>query len=162
MSLKIKLFTIANDDRVLKLLGPIIVYEDQSYVGLQCLLEEVEIVEWTFQFWDVKAKCTIKTKLEKFNKIGLEVFTIPIAKVPSNGVKQRVATFGSSGHVAMEEPELGCDLDLSIEQIPPTSSTISVEGSSVIELDLKSIMIPREIMGKYLVVVEKITDNNII
>jgi len=51
---------------------------------------------------------------------------------------------------------LGHDLDLSIEQIPPTSSTISAEGNFVIESDLKSILIPQEIMEKYLVVVEKL------
>ncbi len=77
-------------------------------------------MEWPFQFWDVEANCTSKTKMEKFNKIGLEVFVIPMAKVPSNGAKrQRVGTFGSSGHVAIKEPELGYDLDLSIKQIPP-------------------------------------------
>jgi hypothetical protein len=51
---------------------------------------------------------------------------------------------------------LGYDLDLSIKQIPPTSSTISVEGSFVIESNLKFILIPQEIMEKYLVVVEKL------
>ncbi len=51
---------------------------------------------------------------------------------------------------------MGYDLDLSIEQIPPTSSTTSAEGSFVIESDLKSILIPQEIMEKYLVVVEKL------
>ncbi len=75
--------------------------------------------------------------------------------------RQRVGTFGSSGHATIEELELGCDLDLSTKQTPPRSSTISVEGSSVIELDLKSNMIPQEIMGKYLIVVEKIIDRNI-
>jgi len=76
--------------------------------------------------------------------------------------QQRVGTFGSSGHATIEElDELGCDLDLSTKQTPPRSSTISVEGSSIIELDLKSIMIPEEIMGKYLIVVEKIIDRNI-
>jgi hypothetical protein len=163
MSLKINFLTIADDDRVLELFGPIIVYEDQSYVGLRCLLEEAEIVEWPFQFWDVEANCTIKTKLEKFKKIGLKVFVIPTAKDPSNGAKrQKVGTFGSSGHVTIKEPKLGYDLDLSIEKIPPTSCTISVEGSFVIQLDLKSITIPQEIMGKYLVVIEKIVDKNII
>jgi len=48
------------------------------------------------------------------------------------------------------------NLDLSTKQIPPTSSIISLEGSFVIESNLKSIMIPKEIMGKYLVVVEKL------
>jgi hypothetical protein len=51
---------------------------------------------------------------------------------------------------------LGCDLDLSIGQIPPTSFIVSAEGSSIIESDLKSIMIPQEIMGIYLVAVEKL------
>jgi hypothetical protein len=48
------------------------------------------------------------------------------------------------------------NLDLSTKQIPPMSSIISVEGSFVTESNLKSIMIPKEIMGKYLVVVEKL------
>jgi hypothetical protein len=41
----------------------------------------------TFQFWVVEANCIIKTKLEKFNKTGLEVFVIPMVDVPSNGAK---------------------------------------------------------------------------
>ncbi len=98
--------------------------------------------------------------MEIFNKIGLEVFVIPTTNVPSNGAKwQRVGTFGSSCHATIKEPELGYNLDLSTKQIPPTSSTISVEGSFIIELDLKSIMIPQEIVGKYLVVVEKLKNS---
>lgn len=77
--------------------------------------------------------------------------------VPLDGVKwQRFGTFGSNGHVAIEELELGCDLDLSTKQIPPTSSIISAKGGFMIKLYLKSIMIPWEIMGKYLVAVEKL------
>jgi hypothetical protein len=64
--------------------------------------------------------------LEKFNKIGLEVFVIPTTNVPLDGAKwQRIGTFGSSGHATIEELELGCDLDLSTLQIPPTLSIIS-------------------------------------
>jgi hypothetical protein len=67
-----------------------------------------------------------------------------MAEVPSNGAKQqRVGTFGCSGHATIEEPKLGCDLGLSTKKIPPTSFTISVEGSYIIELNLKSIMIPQ-------------------
>jgi hypothetical protein len=50
-------------------------------------LEEAEIVRWPFQFWDAKENCIIKTKLEKFNKIGLEVFVIPTTNVPLDGAK---------------------------------------------------------------------------
>jgi len=77
MSLKIKNFTINDNDQVLELLSPFIVYEDQSYAKLPSLLKEAKIVEWPFQFRDVEANCIIKTKLEKFNRIGLEVFVIP-------------------------------------------------------------------------------------
>jgi hypothetical protein len=95
--------------------------------------------------------------LENFNKIGLEVFVIPMVDVSLDGAKwQRVRTFGSSGHVAIEGLELGCDLDLSTKQIPPTSFIVSVKGSFVIKLDMKSIMIPWKIMGKYLVTIEKL------
>jgi hypothetical protein len=81
--------------------------------------------------------------LEKFNKIGLEVFVIPTTDVPSNGEKwQKVGTFGSSGHAAIEELELGYNLDLSTKQIPLRLSIVSVEGSSFIKSNLKSILIP--------------------
>jgi hypothetical protein len=50
-------------------------------------LEGAKIVEWPFQSCDAETNCTIKTKLEKFNKIGLEVFVIPTTDVPSNGEK---------------------------------------------------------------------------
>ncbi len=39
-------------------------------------------MEWPFQFWDAEANCTIKTKFKKFNKIGVEVFVIPMTNVP--------------------------------------------------------------------------------
>ncbi len=61
MSWKIKLFTISDDDQVLELFGPLIIFEDQFYVVLCCLLEEGKNVEWPFQFWDVDANCIIKT-----------------------------------------------------------------------------------------------------
>ncbi len=38
-------------------------------------------MEWPFQFWDAKAKCTIKAKLEKYNKIKLEAFVVLMVKV---------------------------------------------------------------------------------
>jgi hypothetical protein len=54
-------------------------------------------MEWPFQFWDAEANCVIKTKLEKFNKIRLNVFVIPTANILSNGAKwQKVGTFWSS------------------------------------------------------------------
>ncbi len=143
MSLKIKFFTIGDDDWVLKLFNPLIGYDNQSYAWLWCLLEGAKIVEWPFQSCDAETNCTIKTKLEKFNKIGLEVFVIPTTDVPSNGEKwQKVGTFGSSGHAAIEELELGYNLDLSTKQIPLRLSIVSVEGSSFIKSNLKSILIP--------------------
>jgi hypothetical protein len=50
-------------------------------------LEEAKIVKWPFQFWDAATNCIIKTKLEKFNKIGLNTFVIPTINVISNGAK---------------------------------------------------------------------------
>jgi hypothetical protein len=64
-------------------------------------------VDWPFQFWDVEAKCTINTKLERFNTIGLKVFVIAIFDSSSNGAEwKRVEVFGSSGHVAIKNLEL--------------------------------------------------------
>jgi hypothetical protein len=57
---------------------------------------------------------------------------------------------------------LGCDLDLSTKQIPPTSSIVSAEGNSIIEFNLKSITIPQEKMGKYLVAIKKLKKNKLI
>ncbi len=45
MSLKIKKITISDNDQVLELLSPFIVYEDQSYARFPSLLKEAKIVE---------------------------------------------------------------------------------------------------------------------
>jgi hypothetical protein len=80
-----------------------------------------------FSFLGCTGKLHNQNKVEIFNKIGLEIFVIPIVDVPSNGAKrQRVCSFGLNAHVTIEKLELGCDLDLSIKQIPPTPSTRNV------------------------------------
>lgn len=67
---------VNNENQFSKLFGLPIISKDHSYVELWCLLEDTCIMEWSSQFLDAKVKCTIKTKLGRFNKIGFEVFVI--------------------------------------------------------------------------------------
>jgi hypothetical protein len=50
-------------------------------------LEEAKIVEWPFLILGCRGKLNNQTKLEKFNKIRLDVFVIPTTNVISNGAK---------------------------------------------------------------------------
>ncbi len=70
------------------------------------MLEYASIVEWLFQLRDAKKKCTIKAKLEKFNKIELEAFVVLMVNVSLAWAKQqKVEAFGSNGHVVIEKLE---------------------------------------------------------
>jgi hypothetical protein len=69
-------------------------------------LEYASIVEWPFQLWDSKTKCTIKATLEKFNKIKVEAFVVLMVNVSLAWEKQqKVEAFASNGHVVIEKLE---------------------------------------------------------
>jgi hypothetical protein len=74
---KLILWTMLNEDAYPQCLGSLDCTENDSYAALRVLLEEAEILDGGFDFWDPSLKCRIRKKLERLNKIGSDVFMIP-------------------------------------------------------------------------------------
>ena len=50
MSLKVKLFTLDNEDAAPELYGPVTVSEGLTFAQFRQILEDGELVEWPFEF----------------------------------------------------------------------------------------------------------------
>ena len=80
MSSKVKLFSLANSNASLELIGPCECAEGDTYAKCKPLLEGIYIVDCPFQFFDVKRRCMINCKLEGFNRVSLDVYVLSLAK----------------------------------------------------------------------------------
>ena len=81
MSLKLKLFSILDSNTSPTLIGPCERIEGNTYAKLIPLLDDIHIVDWPFQFFDVESTCKIKCKLEGLNKVSLNLYVMPLSKV---------------------------------------------------------------------------------
>ena len=79
MSLKLKLFSLANAYASPQLIGSCESVEGGMYATLIPLLECIHIVDRPFQFSYIGSACMIKCKLEGLNKVSLDVFILPLA-----------------------------------------------------------------------------------
>lgn len=73
MSLKLKLFSLANSNANPKLIGPFECAEGDTYAKL----EGIHIEDWPFQFFDVESRCKINCKLQGFNRVASYVYVVP-------------------------------------------------------------------------------------
>jgi len=89
MSTKIKLWTLESEDAAPELLGPLDYKEGDTYAALRTTLEEANVVDWPFSFWDTQTRCRIKERLEKLNRVGPEVFLLPSSTDVSGGRKRK-------------------------------------------------------------------------
>ena len=69
MFLKLRLFSLANDYAIAKLIGFNKCVEGNTYVKFITLLEGIHIVDWPFQFCNIESRCKIDCKLEGLNPI---------------------------------------------------------------------------------------------
>lgn len=67
MSMKIRLFTSANDFSEPELLGPLDAPKKHIFVDFEKILESGSIMDRPFELWDGDSKCVIQTKLDPFN-----------------------------------------------------------------------------------------------
>ena len=65
MSFKLKPLSLAE---CVKLIGSCECVEGDTYSKFIPLLEGIDIVDWPFQFFDIKSRCKINYKLEGFNR----------------------------------------------------------------------------------------------
>ena len=53
------------------------VFEDETYALLRMRLEEKVALDWPFEFWDNKAHCRIRQKMEALNDVVSDVYILP-------------------------------------------------------------------------------------
>jgi hypothetical protein len=128
----------------------------ERYVSLCLRLEEFGVVDWSFNFWDVEAKCRMKGKLEGMTTVDPEVYVIPC--LPEDGAprkRQRVGDF----FVVFDSlaPVAGSDIEVLEFANLPSDGELLLErhdssrgrATAFKEQPLKSILISKEVMQWY-------------
>lgn len=95
MVLRTRVLAVEEDGSTPQEVGKIDLVEGETYDGLRLRLEENEVVEWPFQFWDAEDSCRIKVKLERLNKIPPIVYVIPTHGLDEQLPKRRRVGDGS-------------------------------------------------------------------
>ncbi len=103
MGVKLKLWSLSSEDADSKLIGLLVWGDENSYAISKELLEDLEIVDWPFNFCDPNWKCHIKLKLKRLIKIGAEAFVISILE------HDYVSTINKWKQVATTHHPLICD-----------------------------------------------------
>jgi hypothetical protein len=73
MASKIRLLSLKRKDMEADFIGWIDVVD----ASLHLQLEEFGVVDWPFNFWNAKVKCTMKDKLEGMTSVDSKVYIIP-------------------------------------------------------------------------------------
>jgi hypothetical protein len=161
---RVKLFSLEDESSTAEFLGPCNCEENESYKELRLRLESVGCLEWPFVFWDIEECCKIKTRLEGLNTIGKCVYVIRVSSDDGSGAakRRRLEGFGTSGgNGDIGNPPAECvepanDGDLVDVSLPVDSSRVSGDGDCAEANDLKSTLLPKEVLDKYMKATSKL------
>ena len=164
--IKLILWTLLSEDANPQCLGSLDCTENDSYAALRVLLEEAEILDDGFDFWDPSLKCRIRKKLERLNKIGSDAFMIPVvgeANVGATvGEKRKRPSSPASGNGEEMVSVLNLPFD---DNDPPlesglfdseVGSTLPTATFEVLLDDMKSTLLSAEVLAKYSTAVDKL------
>ena len=166
MSSKVKLFSLANSNASLELIGPCKCVEGDTYAKVRSLIGGIHIVDWSFQFFDVESRCKINCKFEGLNKVPSGVYVSQLTK--SN------LDFGKC--MLVVDLNFECDSQRTLEYIvdeaeiqdltplddsdqplpPPLGSRVSDESIVHVGSNLKSTLVSAEVMASYWLAEEKV------
>ena len=62
------------------LIGPCKCIEGDMYAKLRPPLDDIHIVDWAIQFFDVGNKCNINCKLEGLDRVSSDVCVLPLVE----------------------------------------------------------------------------------
>ncbi len=162
MVVKLLLWSLAREDADPKFIGPLDCQDNDSYAVLRLLLEEADIVDWPFSFWDPGSKCRINLKLERFNKIASEAFIIPQEQQAEIdvGTKRKRLSSPSDLPSCDEDIEAMPHLDLEgtagPDFVSPELDSGGGSSSETMENDMISTLLSTEVLEKYKRAVEKL------
>lgn len=74
---QVKLWTLNSDLDMSEYFDKVGVGAAETYASLKLKLEEEEILDWTFEFWDIKDNRRIRRKVERLNNIKTDVYIYP-------------------------------------------------------------------------------------
>ena len=60
------------------LIGPCECVEGDKYAKLRPPIDDIHIIDWAFQFFDVENRCNINCSLEGFNRVSSDVYVLPL------------------------------------------------------------------------------------
>jgi len=143
MSFKVKLFSLEHEWSILEKIGLIIAKEGESYANLWVRLEDADVIDWPFLFWDVENKVRINVKLEKLNTILPKMYAILVESQANDVCKHHWVggesfVFEASPFEAIEIKGFTCQ-NATVEYIP--TNVVACSRVSLLESksSLKSI-----------------------
>lgn len=119
-------------------------------MDLCCLLEELFVLDWPFEFWDHQYKVRNCTKLARLNNVGNQVYVMPITNVSTDCVKHRhveafATIFNEPSHTPIDDI---LNLTCHEEHVPPhAASKVSSDISECNDVEhMKSTPLLKEIL----------------
>ena len=156
MALKVKLFIMADNSSNAKWFRPITVGENLTYAQFRRFLEDDNIMEWPFEFWDFEEKYRMNPKLESFNPIS-GVVTIILADTDLYKSRKRVWFKVGGSTVDSDGPEPSTEYrdeeEVHILQdsvLPLGESRESSSSKESAKDDFASTLVLKEVMDKYI------------
>lgn len=155
-----KLWTLSGEGAAPELFGPLHVGDVESFAQLRGTLEAEQVLEFSFDFWDVEDCCRINARLERLNKIQGDVYVIQSAAENGGNVKRRKLGDGS---YVVDSEDVGQTVQIEEEATPvfeyinddgvseaiDRNASSRVSGLSEEDADLKATLIPTEVMDYY-------------
>lgn len=78
-----------DDGAKLEFFGKLKVDDDKSYASLREQLDQANVLDWPFDFWDAKDGCQVCRKIEAFNDILDNMHVIPMGSISPQSSKHK-------------------------------------------------------------------------
>lgn len=158
--LKIKLYTLTDEDATPKCIGTMKAAMEESLADLRKQFEEKKVLNFTFQFWDAQECCRLSEGLESMNNIESSVFMIPAIQEEddSPAKRQRVSIetdivdsrHSNDGEVeVLQVPEFPDLPNYDVPGMAPDLASCSRVSSFTEESFLESKLVTPEVLATY-------------
>lgn len=164
MAVQVKLWILEGEFSIPTYYSKVKVVQDETFDSLRARLEGKGALEWDFDFWDMEESCRIRRKMEGLNDVGSDVYLVRAEAPRVDSSKRRRLEDGSFVVDPVEvQPEndrvvlLGDDGSLQdVDLVGSSHVSGGAEAEDSVESHLKSTLIPKDVMDRYMEVAEKV------
>jgi hypothetical protein len=146
MAFAVRLHTLVDNTTDPEIVGSVDCEATDSYMQFRRLLEDISIVDWPFFFWYNANHCTINPKLERVNKVQIDVFLIANEESGGFSSKSHKEIFPPSSVQPLKPNNYNDDVVLAD---PLDSSRVS---GSTSKADFQSLLLTKDVVERYLLV----------